>query len=226
MLSCVEGNKIRSDTKGLLELFNIVNNKYKYFSYEEMNNIKYDILKDYVDPNLKANELYYFVWDIHPILSRMLKDTLNTLVDEKLIYKREYLMFGYYNKFKNEDGSIVETRKSVEATDSQIEDFMKCSKHFMNEFGYKKWSDVPYFSKGNINKKICAELNISYVYDEYELILNKEFLNNIIDENKDLKKLKNEINKQIIEKLYYSKQGNLKNMTFKDKKENVDLLIK
>ena len=68
-LSLIKENKMRSDIKGFLELFDMVNENYKYFTYDSMNEQKYKLLKDYIDPKLENATLYDFVNDVHPILN-------------------------------------------------------------------------------------------------------------------------------------------------------------
>ena len=104
-LSLIKENKMRSDIKGFLELFNMVNENYKYFTYDSMNEQKYKLLKEYIDPKLENATLYDFVNDVHPILNRLVKETFDKLVDERFIYKKEILMFGYYERYKQEDGT-------------------------------------------------------------------------------------------------------------------------
>ena len=225
-LSLVKENKIRSDIKGFLELFNMVNGNYKYFTYDTMTEQKYDLLKDYTDPKLENSVLHDFVGDVHPILNRLVKETFNDMVDERLIYKKEILMFGYYERYQLEDGYYVETRRKVEANDEQIKEFLEHSRKYMSEKGYNKWSEVPYFTKIDINRKICRDMGISYVYTDYEIILNNDGISNEVEHNKDLKELKDSLNKSTIKKLLRSTQGKLKELTLDEKKDRTDMLIK
>ena len=225
-LSLVKENKIRSDIKGFLELFNMVNSNYKYFTYDTMTEQKYDLLKDYTDPKLENSVLHDFVGDVHPILNRLVKETFNDMVDERLIYKKEILMFGYYERYQLEDGYYVETRRKVEANDEQIKEFLEHSRKYMNESGYEKWSEVPYFKKIEINKKICKDMKIAYVYTEYEIILNNEYIAKEVEKNKDLKKLKDSLNKSTVRKLLKSTQGHLKELSMEDKIDKTNMLIK
>ena len=225
-LSLVKENKIRSDIKGFLELFNMVNGNYKYFTYDTMTEQKYDLLKDYTDPKLENSVLHDFVGDVHPILNRLVKETFNDMVDERLIYKKEILMFGYYERYQLEDGYYVETRRKVEANDEQIKEFLEHSRKYMNESGYEKWSEDPYFKKIEINKKICKDMKIAYVYTEYEIILNNEYIAKEVEKNKDLKELKDSLNKSTVRKLLKSTQGHLKELSMEDKIDKTNMLIK
>ena len=225
-LSLVKENKIRSDIKGFLELFNMVNENYKYFAYERMTERKYNLLKDYVDPKLENATLCDFVNDIHPILNKLVKETFNKLVDERLIYKKEILMFCYFERYKQEDGTYIEIRRKEEANEQQIKEFLEYSRKYMNESGYEKWSEVPYFKKIEINKRICKDMNIAYVYTEYEIILNSDYIAMEVEQNKDLKELKDSLNKSTINKLLKSKQGHLKEMSVEEKIDKTNMLIK
>lgn len=225
-LSLVKENKIRSDIKGFLELFNMVNSNYKYFTYENMTEQKYELLKDYIDPKLENATLHDFVSDVHPILNKIVKETFDKMVDERLIYKKEILMFGYYERYQMEDGNYVEMRRKIEATEHQIKEFLEYSRKYMDELGYEKWSDVPYFTKAEINRRICKDMNMSYVYTDYEIILNNEGISKEVEHNKDLKELKDSLNKSMINKLLKSTQGGLKELSLEEKIDKTDMLIK
>ena len=225
-LSLIKENKMRSDIKGFLELFDMVNENYKYFTYDSMNEQKYKLLKDYIDPKLENATLYDFVNDVHPILNRLVKETFDKLVDERLIYKKEILMFGYCEQYKQEDGTYIEVRHKEEANEQQIKEFLEHSRKYMNESGYEKWSEVPYFKKIEINKKICKDMKIAYVYTEYEIILNNEYIAKEVEKNKDLKELKDSLNKSTVRKLLKSTQGHLKELSMEDKIDKTNMLIK
>ena len=85
-LSLSEDNTIRTDMKGYLELFNIVNNKYRYFAYNKITDYKLKLLENVIDPVFENNALCNYVDDVNPILYRMTKDIFKKLQSEMLIF--------------------------------------------------------------------------------------------------------------------------------------------
>ena len=124
-LSLSENNTIRTDMKGYLELFNIVNSKYRYFAYENMTKQKYKILEGFVDPVYENNNLCDYVDDVNPILYRMVKDVFKKMSGEMLLYVKEHLMFAKKYIIPNESGDSIEYLKTTEATNDQVEEYMR-----------------------------------------------------------------------------------------------------
>ena len=225
-LSLSENNTIRADMKGYLELFNIVNNKYRYFAYENMTEEKYRLLEGFVDPKNENVTLCNYVDDVNPILYRMVKDIFKKLKSEMLIYIKEHLMFSVKYKIPNDNGATVEYIKTQEATNDQIERYMQLFKETAKSLNINNIDNLNNRTKQKIKNIVCRQLGITYAYTEYELILNREFLQYEVENSEDLKTLKDSLNKNVIIKLNNSQQGQLKEYNQNVKNECTDFLIK
>lgn len=226
-LSLSENNTIRADMKGYLELFNIVNNKYRYFAYENMTEHKYKILEGFVDPIYENNNLCDYVDDVNPILYRMVKEVFKKLSGEMLLYVKEHLMFAKKYIIPNESGdSSTEYLRTTEASNDQVEEYMRLFRNYAEEMGAYNLDNLNNRTKYKIKAKVCQDLNITYAYTEYEIILNRNGLQNFIESRPDLKELKSNLNKNVVHKLNMSKQGNLKNYDIEQKEHCSDFLIK
>lgn len=226
-LSLSDDNTIRKDMKGFLELFNIVNNKYRYFSYDNMSVEKCQILSGFVDPQFENVTLCNYVDDVNPILYRMVKDVFRKMRKEMLIHVKEHLMFGKKYVIPSENGSdTVEYIRRYEADNNQTEEYMRLFKMFALEEGFDNVDKINNKVKKRIKRKVCKELGITYAYTEYEIVLNREGLKYEVDTRQDLQELKNSLNMNIVHKLNMSTQGNLKEYDQQTKTECSDFLIK
>ena len=225
-LSLSENNTIRTDMKGYLELFNIVNSKYRYFAYENMSEQKYKLLEGFIDPKFENVTLCNYVDDVNPILYRMVKDIFKKMKSEMLIYVREHLMFSTKFKIPQEDGSFTEYVKTCEANNDQVEEYMKLFKQVARDEGVENIDNLNNRVKKKIKNIVCRQLGITYAFTEYELVLNREGLRFEIETRNDLKELKNSLNKNVVHKLNMSNQGRLKEYEQDIKNECSDFLIK
>ena len=189
-LSLSEENTLRADMKGFLELFNIVNSKYRYFAYENMTEQKYKILEGFVDPKCENNTLCDYVDDVNPILYRLVKQVFKKMSGEMLLYVKEHLMFAKKYIIPTESGDSIEYLKTIEATNDQVEEYMRLFRYYADEMDAHNLDNLNNRTKYKIKAKVCRELGITYAYTEYELILNREGLQNVIESRPDLIELK------------------------------------
>lgn len=225
-LSLSENNTLRSDMKGFLELFNIVNNKYRYFSYENMTEQKYKILEGFIDPKYENMSLCDYVCDVNPILYRMVKDVFKKMSQEMLLHIKEHLMFAKKYVVPNDDGSTTEFLRTYEATNNQVEEYMRMFRQYALEEGFESVENLNLKYKRKIKNRICRELNITYAYTEYELILNRDGLKYEVEKRPELLELKDSLNKNVVHKLNMSTSGKLKEYSIEDKEKCSDFLIK
>ena len=226
-LSLSEENTLRADMKGFLELFNIVNSKYRYFAYENMTEQKYKILSGFVDPKYENTTLCDYVDDVNPILYRLVKQVFKKMSGEMLLYVKEHLMFAKKYIIPQESGEgSVEYLRTVEASNDQVEEYMRLFRYYADELGVVNLDNLNNRTKYKIKAKVCRDLGITYAYTEYELVLNREGLQNVVGSRPDLIELKDSLNKNIIHKLNMSKQGHLKEYSSEDKAHCSDFLIK
>ena len=225
-LSLSNENTLRADMKGFLELFNIVNSKYRYFAYENMTEQKYKILEGFVDPKYENTTLCDYVDDVNPILYRLVKQVFKKMSGEMLLYVKEHLMFAKKYIIPNESGASIEYLKTVEANNDQVEEYMRLFRYYADEMGAHNLDNLNNRTKYKIKAKVCKDLGITYAYTEYELVLNREGIQNVVGSRPDLIELKDSLNKNIIHKLNMSKQGHLKEYSVEDKERCSDFLIK
>ena len=226
-LSLSNENTLRADMKGFLELFNIVNSKYRYFAYENMTEQKYKILSGFVDPKYENTTLCDYVDDVNPILYRLVKQVFKKMSGEMFLYVKEHLMFAKKYIIPNESGEgSVEYLRTVEASNDQVEEYMRLFRYYADELGVVNLDNLNNRTKYKIKAKVCRDLGITYAYTEYELVLNREGLQSVVGSRPDLIELKDILNKNIIHKLNMSKQGHLKEYSLEDKEHCSDFLIK
>lgn len=224
-LSLSDDNTIRTDMKGFLELFNVVNKKYRYFSYRNITDDKLKLLEDFDDVKFENDLLCNYVDDVNPILYKMTKNVFKKLQSEMLIFVKEHLLFGKKYRVENEDGSVVEFTRVIEASNIHHEEYMRLFRLYAQEMGVSI-DNMNNKIKKQIKNKVCKDMNVSYAYTEYELILNREGLKDLVNSSGELMKLKMSLNKNVVHKLNLSTQGNLKNYDDDVKVYCSDFLIK
>ena len=143
-----------------------------------------------------------------------------------LLYVKEHLMFAKKYIIPNESGDSIEYLKTVEATNDQVEEYMRLFRYYADELGVVNLDNLNNRTKYKIKAKVCRDLGITYAYTEYELVLNREGLQSVVGSRPDLIELKDSLNKNIIHKLNMSKQGHLKEYSVEDKERCSDFLIK
>lgn len=202
-------NTIVGDLKSLLSEFGLVNNNYKYFTYDELTADKVKLLNQYYGNTDDNIIMHQFVVDAHPILNRIMKEALHSLEDEKFISIHKTLMIQPY------------TEKAHIASETEEEQMLFYSRKHMDEINVKSWSALNYYQRIDINKKVCKDMGIKYTYYLYEIVLNRVS----IEQTRD--KILNEIyvNKASYNKLLSSNQGQLKTYTEELKRKCLDFLI-
>ena len=135
-------------------------------------------------------------------------------------------MFAKKYIIPTESGDGVEYLRTVEATNDQVEEYMRLFRYYADEMGAHNLDNLNNRTKYKIKAKVCRELGITYAYTEYEIILNREGLQNVVGSRPDLIALKDSLNKNVIHKLNMSKQGRLKEYSVEDKEHCSDFLIK
>lgn len=210
-LSQSPNNTIRANMKQLLELFSVVNSKYKLFSYENMNKTKLKVLES---TNLSQPILENFYSDTHPILSRMMKNVLHTLENELLIKVNIASMHSIIGYYKGERYTV-----NLENSPDDTENILRITRNMIITEGKSTcWDDSPYWLKEKIKKAICKELGWHHMYDDYIIILNREGLSEEFHEQI--------LNSEVCKKIGTSKQGELKNYDKQLLEDCINLLVK
>ena len=165
--------------------------------------------------------LTIFSRESEPLLKRIIVDVLKDMQRKCLIKVNMIPMFAkkYIN---NEDGKLY--TKVWEANKiTEIPKLLEAKRLVLKEFNIEYWDDLQYNQFGKAKDIIAEQLGIDYFYYEYELILNKQGLNELITEN--YTELKKALNKHIQSKTKMSKQGNLKFLTDNEKSVYIEHFV-
>lgn len=214
ILSQPNKDVIRMDMHELMEFLGIVNKDYHYAKYHPKECI------EQIDKGTVAG-LTIFSRESEPLLKRIIVDVLKDMQRKCLIKVNMIPMFAkkYIN---NEDGKLY--TKVWEANKiTEIPKLLEAKRSVLKEFNIEYWDDLQYNQFGRAKDIIAEQLGIDYFYYEYELILNKQGLNELITEN--YTELKKALNKHIQSKTKMSKQGNLKFLTDNEKSVYIEHFI-
>ena len=194
-------NTIRSDTKGFLEMFGVVNNKYRYFAYDGMNESKLELLNNLDVPNAVLSVFYT---DVHPVLNGLLKSVFRKMESELLIMKQDVMMCGVYENYVDFKTGEHKTRtRKFEPSADEKENFLRIARNVMLNNNIKSWDNANYFQRKYINDEACRQMGWAFVYNDYILTLNRSGI-------KDLVADKQLLNNEVCKKVLMSKQGKLK----------------
>jgi uncharacterized protein YaaW (UPF0174 family) len=206
-------NVVRFDMKEMLQVLALVNKDYHFAKWhlEET-----DQLITQGD-----NGLEEFINSTEPMYKEIIKDVLKDMESRRLIQIVEIPM--YARKYRGKNNKVY---TSITEADNNIGKpaFLEAQRLAMKHFGYEHWEDMSnlnwyqwHEAKQIIEDYLKQELNVAYFYYEYEIILNKKGLNEMVTNNfNDLRK---SFNKYIQEKTLNSKRQNLKYIT-QDHKDN------
>ena len=214
-LSMVDNNKIGGTINDFYELFAIVNNNYSWFKYNNMNNKKREYIATH---NIKEENIciyHEFSKEVDIMFHKTVKECLEQLEKEMLIYINKYLTFVY----RDENGY----RHSKTASDKDTELLLEAGREVMNKYGYESYDKISFYDKNKIKNEICKIVGIEYFYNYYEIILNNKFLNFDCGDCIDLKK---KVNDLAVKKLSTSNQGVLKEYDIEMLNDCIDTLIK
>lgn len=215
-LSMIDSNKACGSIKDFYELFALVNKNYSWFKYGNINDNK---LK-YIERNNinKDNIVVYheFATEIDAMFRRMVKNSLLQLEKEFIIFINKKLTFVYIDK----NGY----KQSKYATDQETQRMLEIGRKVLDRYNYENYEDISYYDKEKIKNEISRELGIEYFYNQYEIILNKEYLSKY--EKYCCTELKNNVNDLSVKKLSMSKQGVLKEYDIEMLNDCIDTIIK
>lgn len=215
-LSIIEDNKVCGSIKDFYEVFDIVNKNYSWFKYKNITEQKINFLNSQ-NINMDNLIIYHdFATEIDTMFRRMVKDTLDRLEKELIIYINKRLTFVYVD----EHGY----KRIKFANENETQSLLEVGRKILDKYKYEVYSDIMYYDKENIKDEISKELGIEYFYNQYEIILNKEYLNKIkIDVSMEVK---NKVNELSVKKLSMSKQGVLKEYDIEMLNDCIDTIVK
>ena len=222
-LSKKTDNRIQKRMKEYLNLFGIVNDNYAPYTWTNRN---LALLEHIWDINLDEQKVDDFIAEADPMLKRMVKDIWEEMEHDDLIEMIEHPYFVERIIFEDQVTGRRSYRKhSHKCNNDEREWLMATKKEVAIEMGYNNSNEVPFVRKHELSNKVATKLNILYYYDEYELILNREWLGKSEYCLEDISLHKKLINEQVIRKLLTSKQGKLKRLSEPDRLKCIDTVI-
>ena len=211
-------NVVRFDMKELLQVLALVNKDYHFAKWhlEEADNMITN----------GDNGLEEFINTTEPMYKQIIKNVLKDMESKRLIQIIEIPM--YAKRYKNNSNIYTVINEADNETGKPT--FLEAQRLAMKHFGYEHWEDMSnlnwyqwHEAKQIIEKHLKKELDVSYFYYEYEIILNKKGLNEMITNNFD--DLRKSFNKYIQEKTLSSKRQGLKYISDENKDNYIKSLI-
>lgn len=220
LLSTAENNVIRCTIKDLLETLFIFNKNFFY--------AKYNI--DEVDEQLmgtNAGWIETFIVEQEQKNKRIVRDILNDMADKKLIELNKILKFA--KQYPHPKGGY--RTKTWEANkETEIPVFLEAQHKVIQMFQVETWQEFESlgylprkYGKQIIDEYLSDKLGLSYFYYEYEIILNRKDIDDILLE--DLKTAGISFNNIIKSKAQLSKSKNMLLIPQENKDAYIDYLI-
>lgn len=217
-------NRIQKRMKEYLRLFGIVNDNFAPFTWENRNIALVDHL---CKINLDEQKIDDFISEVNPMLKRMVKDIWEEMENDDLIEKIEHPYFVERIIFEDQlSGKRMTRKQSHKCNNDERERLMATKKEVAIEMGYNNSNEVPFVKKQELSVNVSRKLGILYYYEEYELILNREWLGKSEYCLEDISFHKKLINENVIRKTLTSNQGRLKQLSDIDRMLCVDTVIK
>lgn len=216
-------NRIQKRMKEYLYLFGIVNDNFAPFTWENRNMALVDHLYEI---NLDEQKMDDFISEVNPMLKRMVKDIWEEMENDDLIEKIEHPYFVERIIFEDQiTGKRTVRKQSHRCNLDERERLMATKKEVAIEMGYANSNEVPFVRKQELSNNVARRLGVLYYYDEYELILNREWLGRSEYCLDDISLHKKLINENVIRKVLTSNQGKLKRLSDKERNLCVDTII-
>lgn len=222
-LSKKKDNRIQKRMKEYLNIFGIVNDNYAPYTWSNRN---LALLEHLWEVNLDEQKVDDFISEADPMLKRMVKDIWKEMEYEDLIEMIEHPYFVERIIFEDQvTGKRSYRKHSHKCSNNERELLMATKKEVATDMGYNNSNEVPFVRKKELSSKVSMKLNILYYYDEYELILNREWLGRSEYCLEDISPHLRLINEQVIRKLLTSQQGRLKRFSDLDRTLCIDTII-
>lgn len=210
-----ENHKINYSITDLMYALYLVNSDYKYAKYNQ---------KDFSEllTGTYDLELDDYMYETYKMIKRIILKILDSMVKKDMIHYTKILMKAnkyfsngeYFTKIQEmsnkEIQSLITLRSNLSVINGEQKEFLK----------------LPYYKRKEINKKIAEEMNISYYFETFEIVINKEGLARTIKNNSySYNQLGIIINNNMQIKINKSLQGDLKNIIKENKELYTDALI-
>lgn len=230
VLSCSEDNSILQSDDEYMLIFHMVNNNFKMFTQNYLNNKRTKFLTEHDKDVYFEADAMYFAEEVRKMLKGVLRTTFKKMESENLIYIKEHIVFGIYKTFINEKGVTISYSEPRFATNEEIELLMETETKVLqeNELAdkYESLKEITdYKLKCYLRSQIAYKLGIVYYRTDREIILNRYGLNYKVERDKTLSELKKHLNKGTINKVLKSTQGKLKEIEKYKRDDLAKLLI-
>ncbi|WP_339823432.1 hypothetical protein NST45_18420 [Paenibacillus sp. FSL R7-0163] len=193
LLLCTKEKRVILPKNRLFLLLNMINGNYR----EGKKNIA--SLSEYL--NMARIDIYDFYNSANDVLTGNIESSLKDLKNKKAVFHHSVMM-------------VVKGNISHEATDAEMDIIYPIQARVLKEMGFDSMVDV--YRTGRIetytdrtNKLLIAEAGISYVYEAYNIYLNREVL------QKELHRISKDKVKEIEEGLNQSVKERLVNLSEK-----------
>lgn len=223
LLNAQNGNVINVNMIELMYVLKAINDNFKYARWSHDNTMDFLLEQGETDYGYLIN----FTNNVESILRRLIKDALNSMKDKKLIELTYIPMFAreYYIDGKK--------RNSIRPMDKNSEEphLLEAQRLAYKELKYDSWSkcveDATYLEWQRINdimlQHLKEKLGIAYFYYNYEIVLNKDGLQDEITTHFGM--MQRSFNLYIQDKILNSKAKELTTIPNKQKEKYVQVLI-
>lgn len=232
-LSLSKDNTIRCNADRFLERLQVVNEYYRLFVYDTYSTKKENFIKEQFNTTdnrivaMKWSELNTFAKACDPILKRTLKDCFREMEKDQHIYIKKHPMGAIKTKVEYDNNKEYPITVKSELSNEQIETRMKLRVQKMQSINenFTNWSKVDFYTQRQIDNEVSKEMGYDYFYDEYELIINRDIVRDIVVNNERLNELRNSLNQETIKKIFSSHSNDLLDLSYAKKKQGIDALI-
>lgn len=205
----VNNNSITKDMGELMYELCLINDNYNKGRYNK------DVILNYlIDEEGKANitlaimsklenDINNYYYETYKIIKRVVIDVLNKMVRDKSIFYTKT-----YGKIITDENNL---KRKMQMTNSEISTMITLQKDISNNIYNLEYADLSYYKKKNVDKKVCEEMNITDIYDLYNIILNQKGLKMDYDKL-CLEDIKGFTNRSMVSKINLSRQGTLKDI--------------
>ena len=167
-------NMIRMSMPALLELFTMVNKDFKIAKYKS----------DKFAEKMFGHEIMFFkvetfTEEVSDMFRNIVKRIFKDMQDQQLIEVNEIRM--YATRYRGANGKTYTSTHKM--SKDVIEDVMERRRVYMKDINKTKWSQLHYIQKVSIDKKIACDLGWFFMYKDYQIVLNKHGIEEMIIEN-------------------------------------------
>lgn len=232
-LSLSKDNTIRCNADKFLERLQVVNEYYRLFVYDTYSTKKENFIKEQFNTTdnrivaMKWSELNIFAKACDPILKKALKDCFREMEKDQYIYIKKHPIGAIKTKVEYDNHKEYPTTVKAELSNEQIETRMKLRVQKMQSINknFTNWSKVDFFTRKQIDNEVSKEMGYDYFYDEYEIVINRDVIKDIVINNEKLNELRNSLSQETIKKIFSSQSNDLLELSYFEKKQGINALI-